>query len=374
MALPHFVFQKERKLQTLLNDISLSRFTKIIVFENNFDWNGIMMQRPQQMALHFPENVLFFYHSSQITTYQKIKDNLYLINLNVFRELLQEKLVHISSCYLMLYSTDYVPIKRIDDYLAHHFQIIYEYVDDLSEELCGNAYEKLLTNYRYLVSLPNVYIDVTATKLLENIKKDNPSAKVKLITNGCDYEHFSKKKLAIPDDMKNILKKKNPIIGYYGALASWFDYSLINALAKTGKYEIVLIGQKYDKSFDHQSLESVHIHYLGKKEYKELPNYLQTFDVCMIPFLVNDITLSTSPVKLFEYMSGGKPIVTTDLPECHKYQSVLVSSSKDTFLENIDKALKLKDDVVYLELLKKEALANTWSEKCISLLQMLDER
>lgn len=61
------------------------------------------------------------------------------------------------------------------------------------------------------------------------------------------------------------------------------------------------------------------------KPYRELPAYLRFFDAAMIPFLVNDITNATSPLKLFEYMAGGKPVVVTPMEESQHYPGVLVA-------------------------------------------------
>ena len=64
----------------------------------------------------------------------------------------------------------------------------------------------------------------------------------------------------------------------------------------------------------------------------------------IIPFKINNITEATSPVKIFEYMALNKPIVITDLKECRNYKSVFLSKSYDEFLDNLDLALKKKND------------------------------
>ncbi|MBQ5347017.1 MAG: glycosyltransferase, partial [Ruminococcus sp.] len=75
-----------------------------------------------------------------------------------------------------------------------------------------------------------------------------------------------------------------------------------------------------------------------------LPYYATHFSVCTIPFLVNDITQATSPIKLFEYMALGKPIVTTAMNECKKYKSVMIAEDKKDFLEKIEKAIKYEEE------------------------------
>ena len=78
----------------------------------------------------------------------------------------------------------------------------------------------------------------------------------------------------------------------------------------------------------------------------------------IIPFLINDITQATSPLKLFEYMALGKPIVTTSMNECKKYKSVILADNKEHFVENIDKAIDIvkNENKEYYKILEQEAL------------------
>ncbi len=162
------------------------------------------------------------------------------------------------------------------------------------------------------------------------------------------------------------------LYGYYGALASWFDYNLIIYLAKQRpQYNIVLFGIKYDDSLDKYNINNYsNIFFLGAKNYSILQNYASKFNVCIIPFLINSITKATSPVKLFEYMALGKPIVTTAMTECKKYKSVFISNNYNEFIKLIDNCVNLKDET-YFKLLTKEALQNTWYEKAKIIVNLL---
>ena len=103
------------------------------------------------------------------------------------------------------------------------------------------------------------------------------------------------------------------------------------------------------------------------KPYSALPAYLQHFDVATIPFILNPITHATSPVKLFEYMAAGKPVVATKMREILKYSSVFFTDGGDDFVRSIDKALASRSDPAYLDLLAREAQANTWRERASTL-------
>ncbi|HNR26278.1 MAG TPA: hypothetical protein PKI66_06170, partial [Methanobacteriaceae archaeon] len=80
------------------------------------------------------------------------------------------------------------------------------------------------------------------------------------------------------------------------------------------------------------------------------------------------VSQNSLPLKLFEYMALNKPIVTTDLYECRKYDSVMIGNSHDEFISKIDLALEKRNNKDYLELLKKEALENTWKRKTLDIM------
>ena len=315
---------------------------------------------------------------------KKINENLYLINFNnsAIKKLLFNELKKINKPkYIQFYSTDStISLQALKNYIQEGYDIIYEYIDDLTPVLSGTKQlpKNIKEKYEYIMNEENeIFVVVTADEIQKDVVAKRGTKKLVFSCNGVDYEHFDKVKEDIKYDKKfeEIIEENKPIIGYYGALASWFDYDMIKYLAeKRPEYNIVLLGIKYDDSFDKANLNSKkNIYFLGSKDYEELPNYASKFDVCTIPFLINDITQATSPLKLFEYMALGKPIVTTAMKECKKYESVLISNNNDEFIDKVDYAIKLgknKDDV-YHKILKKEVLENTWESKAKLILEML---
>ena len=166
------------------------------------------------------------------------------------------------------------------------------------------------------------------------------------------------------------------MIGYYGALAKWFDYDLIEKMAKEHpEWNILLIGIIYDDSFAKYNYfkKLKNVYRITTINYKELVKYGKCCNVLTIPFIINEITLSTSPVKVFEYMSMEKPIVTTDLPECRKYKSVLIAKDHNDFVEKVKDGIKLQNDEEYKKTLRKEALENTWTSKVKEILDFLSK-
>lgn len=352
------------------------KFKAIIVFDSRVGWNIPLFQRSQHMANNLTDKgYLYFYRTSEqfdsdINTIEKLKDRLYLVNManfalqNAMFDILEE---YSGNKFLSLYSTDiYLDEKYIKDkYIDKGFNIIYEYIDELSDEISGHLPDFVYNRHKNILKYkPNIVVG-SADKLIEEIKEIRGNENIAMITNGVEYSDWKFEKGEIPEKLRGILERKNPIIGYFGALAKWFDYELLTRVAiERENYEIVLIGFLYDNSFKDSKVDEFdNVHYLGVVDYKELNKYSQYFTISTIPFLLNDITESTSPVKLFEYMAMGHPIVTTDMRECRKYKSVLIGKDNEDFVEKLDYALTLDKKDEYYTYLEEEALANTWREK-----------
>lgn len=362
------------------------KFKAVVVFDSRVGWNIPLFQRSQHMANELTDDgYLYFYRTSEqfdphIKTVEKLKDRLYLVNManfalqNAMFDLLKEYKGH---KFLSLYSTDvYLDEQYIKEkYIDNGFKIIYEYIDELSDEISGHLPDFVYDRHKNIIEDKSNIAVGSADKLIEEIEEIRGKENVAMITNGVQYDHWQYRSNEVPEKLKDIVSKGNPIIGYFGALAKWFDYELLKKVAKERQnYEIVLIGFLYDNSFKDSKIDELeNVHYLGIVDYKELNKYSQYFTISTIPFLLNDITESTSPVKLFEYMAMGHPIVTTDMRECRKYKSVLIGKSHKDFIEKLDFALTLDKNDEYYNYLKEEALANTWKEKAAILDRLIDK-
>ncbi|MBS4026626.1 MAG: glycosyltransferase [Clostridia bacterium] len=149
---------------------------------------------------------------------------------------------------------------------------------------------------------------------------------VHIVRNAVDYEYFAQVKPSDePFEMNQISK---PIVGYYGALADWIDWELITLLAlKNPDISFVLIGPVI--GMQAQGLPKLpNLHFLGRKPYSDLANYAQWFNVCIFPFKKTKMTEYVNPVKVYEYLAMGKPIVAIDLPEIVELGPI-VSVAKD---------------------------------------------
>ena len=121
----------------------------------------------------------------------------------------------------------------------------------------------------------------------------------------------------IPPDIQGI---KKPILGYVGTLGEWVDFDILIQLAKAKPdWSIVMIGPVTSKRFSSLMTGIPNLHWLGEKEYNELPAYLDVFDVCLIPFKVNEFTEKIYPTKFHQYLGAGKPVVSSYLPDLEPF-------------------------------------------------------
>lgn len=362
-------------------------YDRILMWRGSFGWNVPLFQRPQHIARKLTDNkTLIFYEVTRMTDkvkyIEKEKDNLYLVNYEVkdFENMLISKINKIAKPkYLHLYSTCWdVSDVTLQKYVDNNYKVLYEYIDDLNPSLAGT--KDLPTNVKNIhdwisKNVNDSLVVVSADKLYEDITKKRKSKKnVAFATNGVDYDFFRtcEQEKNINEELKEIKKKYQKIIGYYGALAIWFDYDLVKKLAKAyPDYAFVLFGIKYDTSYDENNLDEYdNIHFLGPINYNDLPYNANYFDICIIPFIINEITLATNPLKVFEYMAMHKPIITTPMPECMKYKSVNIANDSKEFIKlikDIDK-INTKD---YQKILDKEAKENSWEEKANEIIKGL---
>lgn len=252
---------------------------------------------------------------------------------------------------------------EVEDLIRRGMTIVYEYIDELTEHITGTIPDFVFERHRQLLADPRVFVIATADKLFAEVRRAR-SRDCLLSTNGVDIEVWRVGTSTPPADLEPIVATGRPIVAYHGAIARWIDPDLISAAARTDEFELVLIGYEHDRELRARGiLDLPRVHFLGAKPYAELPRYARFYDVAILPFAVNEITESVSPVKIFEYMAAGKPVVTTGLPECRKYRSCLIADTPDEFVKQLRRALELRRDPAYLETLRADAESNAWIEK-----------
>jgi len=161
-----------------------------------------------------------------------------------------------------------------------------------------------------------------------------------LAPNAADTKFFE---LAIENH--EIAQLNAPIIGYFGVVAEWFDVgALAHMAASRPGYNFVIIGDVV-ASVDTEPLRSLpNVHLLGEKRYAFLPSFLKRFDVCLLPFKLGPLMEYANHVKLYEYFSQGKPVVSSRLTQLHApHELVYFADDYDGYVRQLDAAIQESD-------------------------------
>jgi glycosyltransferase involved in cell wall biosynthesis len=149
---------------------------------------------------------------------------------------------------------------------------------------------------------------VASPQLDEYMKRINPSTYY--IPHGVDYEHFAQARrpdLALPEDLKAI---EGPRIGYVGALDQASDYDLLLHVARARPdWRMVLVGPYSGEAA--AFLDMPNVHWLGPRDYEQVPAYLKGFDACLIPWKRDAFNVYCNPIKAKEYLAAGRQVVAT---------------------------------------------------------------
>jgi len=185
-----------------------------------------------------------------------------------------------------------------------------------------------------------------------------------LLGNGVDYELFQRSAAAgVPGDMEGLGR---PVIGYAGAIARWFDFELVGAIAgRFPEASVVLIGPVFrnvEAAARRLAEERGNVIFLGEKSYDDLGAYLSSMDVCMIPLVANELRRLADPNKLYEYAAAGRPIVTMAYSEYVESLDglVYVARSRGEFADKIEEALEKGCDS---DALRDFARARSWQSR-----------
>ncbi|MDQ3523955.1 MAG: glycosyltransferase [Chloroflexota bacterium] len=182
---------------------------------------------------------------------------------------------------------------------------------------------------------------------------------VALIRNAGEFEFFSRRPESVFADPAG-----RKVIGYYGAMEAWFDLALARAIAQRFPEHLVLLIGKDMIGASKALADLPNVHCNHEVNYAELPSWLYGFDVCLLPFQVLPLTLATNPVKIYEYLGAGKPVVAVDLPEMAQFGDLIrTASTYPAFLDAIAETLDGREDPSLPARRQAFAAQQTWEHR-----------
>lgn len=373
------VAERTNKYEIFIQDENYIKQDIIVL--SVIDWD-FRFQRPQHLAkglANLGHRTFYFnanYHKQDSDIKEKM-DNLYVVTLsNHFGERIydinfndyidqmkqeMDRMLHgynVRECTVIVEYPTWEPVAR---YLKEvfGFKIVFDYIDDYTG-FEDTAHMGLVQSTKDLLKISDLTI-ATSTFLAE--KANEHSNNIKIIRNGTEFEVFNK--------ASNTKKSnKRPKVGYYGAIAEWFDISVVEHIAMNRpNIDVELIGHVSCDECNRLS-KYKNVKFLGEKKYDELWKYLQEYDVCLIPFKSDiDLIKATNPVKFYEYLSAGKKIVATEIPELEPFRDkyVYLANDKERFLDYVDLCIKGEDQLANREECIEFAKTQDWSSRCIDM-------
>ncbi|MDH1301114.1 glycosyltransferase [Achromobacter sp. GD03932] len=332
---------------------------RVVIFPATIDYS-YMRQRPQSLAKAFADMGFLVIYGTLNHTTDKVKDieevspGLFVVQEWDIFPLLPHILEPGNVIYYCLWPNNL----RHVEYLPYS-RLVYDYMDDLC--LLDLPSEQVEAMHDEMLQRADL-ITVSAQRLYDTLPADRRDAAL-ILPNAVGEEFIAA--LAVPQAVPEALKdfERRPVSGYYGALAPWIDFELLEHLADSlPDHVLVIIGPVLDGA--DESLNSLctraNVRHFPAMEQLDLVPYLQRFDLCLIPFVVNQITNSVSPVKLYEYLAAGKPVIATATEECGRIPFVKIAVDKDDFVTLVRSSSLLEAEAAES---RAYAASHTWSAR-----------
>jgi UDP-galactopyranose mutase len=205
--------------------------------------------------------------------------------------------------------------------------------------------------------------------------KKNSHHNIHPFPSSIDKTHFEKAREGNkdPEDQQPI---PHPRFGFYGVLDERFDIELVAEVARQKPgWHFVMIGPvvKIDPA---QLPRLENIHYLGGKEYKQLPDYLSGWDIATIPFALNESTKFISPTKTPEYLAGGKPVISTPITDVvnpyQKYNLVHIASDARQFIKAATSEFEQVDKSEWLQRVDAFLAHQSWDKTWLQMAELIE--
>ena len=361
-----------------LHDIDLICFSHL-------RW-GFVYQRPQHLLSRFAKHTRVFFFEEPIMhngpdklSIKNESKNLFVVVPHLQQHskeciIQRQKLLlnHlISSMKLNQYfSWYYTPMALpFTEHLSPEF-VVFDCMDELSAFKFAPA--ELKSREKQLLEKADVVF--TGGHSIFEAKKDQHS-NIHPFPSSIDKNHFGLAR-TIKKEPADQAAIPHPRFGFAGVIDERLDIDLVRQVAtEKPDWHFVMIGPVV--KIDPASLPDLpNIHYLGGKDYKELPNYISGWDVAIIPFAMNESTKFISPTKTPEYLAGGKPVISTPIKDVvHPYGAnklVHIASSPNEFIECGEKELRKSNRKTWLHKVDNFLAGNSWDRTWSQMVRQIE--
>jgi len=248
---------------------------------------------------------------------------------------------------------------------------VYHITDDFTQ-FTGYPSESIMAMERELINNCDVII-ASAQNLAD--KKAFDGKEINVVSHGVEHDVFSGALRMSRDEWpRDIRDKTRPIIGFYGEINDWLDLEMLaRAAKKRPEWSFVLIGRiAMEVGNIDYLLDISNVHWLGQKNYKQLPAYCSAFDVALIPMKINELTLNVNPLKLREYLAAGVPVVSASLPEVKPYRDIVeFADNHEDLIAKIEILLK-RDRLQSAPLLSERVANESWDSKVENVSEIIE--
>ncbi len=265
---------------------------------------------------------------------------------------------------------------------------IFDTVDNWIEHPSFKKYQNVLRKNYKIISEKSDLIFTVSEGLKEFFEKQGRVKNVYWAPNGVDVNHFTPSiartaelnSITDPsgqfssDVERDVLKGiTSPIIGYLGTIQHRFDVDLLEYLAENNpKKSFVLVGPIWQSDLKEKLKRHKNVYLLGRVPHSQAPNYINCFDVAIIPHKIDKFIKSTYSLKLLEYLSCGRPVVTTPTPETKGFQDVIyIARDYEDFNKKINLALK-EDNILLRDKRAKRVKGESWEIKIGKMMEKID--
>jgi glycosyltransferase involved in cell wall biosynthesis len=218
-------------------------------------------------------------------------------------------------------------------------KVVYDCMDELA--MFKNAPKQLLQRESALLNMADVVF--TGGPSLYQSKRDR-HANAHCFSSSVDAKHFRQaqdRSISHPDQAHI----PHPRLGFYGVIDERLDVELVSKMADAHpEWQIVMVGPVV--KIDPATLpKQSNVHYMGQRTYDQLPKFLAGWDVCLLPFAMNDSTKFISPTKVLEYMAAELPAVSTPITDVKvPYGDVVaVAGTPEEFIAACERQLALNE-------------------------------